>query len=87
MAVFDWESEDEWTKLILGGILLPLIRLNLSSQDCLVGEGAGGVKEGRCVLLKSTGLFEVIFVRLSVDSGTSTLILPEGNHISFWTVS
>jgi len=87
MAVFDWGSEDEWTKLILGGILLPLIRLNLSSQDCLVEEGAGGVNKGRCVLLKSTGLFEVIFVRLSVDSGTSTLILPEGNHISFWIVS
>ena len=73
-------------KLIFCGILLPAIRLIFWSQDFLVGEGIAGVKEGRYVLLKSTGLFEVISVGLSVDCAMSTVVLPELSHISLWAM-
>jgi len=74
-------------KLIFCEILSPVIRLRLWNQGFLVGEGVVEVKEGRYVLLKSTGLFEVISAGLSVDSATSTAILSELSRISLWAVS
>ena len=74
-------------KLIFCEVLLPVIRLRLWSQGFLVDEGVAEVKEGRYVLLKSTGLFEVISAGLSVGSAISTAILSELSRISLWAVS
>ena len=71
-------------KLIFCKVLLPVIRLRLWSQGFLVDEG---VAEVRYVLLKSTGLFEVISAGLSVGSAISTAILSELSCISLWAMS